>query len=243
MARITRPAHALVPTGERRAAASTEPRRRDPGGRRRRRARGRPGRRRPAPRRPGPGGLRYAVEDRAWWAAELGRDLAPGSFGQNLDTEGLDVTGAVIGERWQVGADGLRARGVLAADPVHHLPGLHGRAALGQAVHRARRTRCLPAGRVRGHRRGRRPRDGPRPAGPRRHHRGRVPAQGHRRRPAAPAARRSSTTSRPTWTMPSAATSRPGRGDGSPVLEWRVAAGSDHADWSERATQRVAARR
>lgn len=49
----------------------------------------------------------YAVEDRDWWAAELGRDLAPGSFGQNLDTEGVDVTGAVIGERWQVGDDGL----------------------------------------------------------------------------------------------------------------------------------------
>ncbi len=49
----------------------------------------------------------YAVEDRDWWAAELGRELAPGSFGQNLDTEGIDVTGAVIGERWQVGDDGL----------------------------------------------------------------------------------------------------------------------------------------
>ena len=49
----------------------------------------------------------YAVEDRDWWAAELGRELAPGSFGQNLDTEGIDVTGAVIGERWHVGDDGL----------------------------------------------------------------------------------------------------------------------------------------
>lgn len=49
----------------------------------------------------------YAVEDRAWWAVELGRDLSPGQFGENLSTEGVDVTGAVIGERWQVGADGL----------------------------------------------------------------------------------------------------------------------------------------
>jgi MOSC domain-containing protein YiiM len=49
----------------------------------------------------------YAVEDRDWWAAELGRELGPGSFGQNLDTEGVDVTGAVIGERWQVGTDGV----------------------------------------------------------------------------------------------------------------------------------------
>ena len=49
----------------------------------------------------------YADEDRAWWARELGRDLTPGSFGQNLDTSGLEVTGAVIGERWRVGDDGL----------------------------------------------------------------------------------------------------------------------------------------
>ena len=49
----------------------------------------------------------YADEDRAWWAAALGRDLAPGSFGQNLDTSGLAVTDAVIGERWLVGDDRL----------------------------------------------------------------------------------------------------------------------------------------
>ena len=49
----------------------------------------------------------YAAEDRAWWAAELGREIAPGGFGENLSTEGLDVTGAVIGERWRVGDDGL----------------------------------------------------------------------------------------------------------------------------------------
>jgi MOSC domain-containing protein YiiM len=46
----------------------------------------------------------YAREDAAWWAAELGRDLLPGSFGENLSTEGVDVTGAVIGERWAVGS-------------------------------------------------------------------------------------------------------------------------------------------
>lgn len=49
----------------------------------------------------------YAAEDRVWWSAELGRDLAPGQFGENLSTEGVDVTGAVIGERWVVGDDGL----------------------------------------------------------------------------------------------------------------------------------------
>ncbi len=45
----------------------------------------------------------YAREDAAWWAAELGRDIRPGAFGENLSTLGLDVTGAVIGERWVTG--------------------------------------------------------------------------------------------------------------------------------------------
>jgi MOSC domain-containing protein YiiM len=49
----------------------------------------------------------YAAEDLRAWAAELGRDLAPGTFGENLTTEGLDMTGAVVGEVWSVGsADG-----------------------------------------------------------------------------------------------------------------------------------------
>ena len=45
----------------------------------------------------------YAAEDTRWWAGELGRDLVPGAFGENLTTEGVDVTGAVIGERWRIG--------------------------------------------------------------------------------------------------------------------------------------------
>jgi MOSC domain-containing protein YiiM len=45
----------------------------------------------------------YAVEDYAWWSAELGRDLANGLFGENLTTQGLDLCNALIGERWQVG--------------------------------------------------------------------------------------------------------------------------------------------
>ncbi|HEX2771833.1 MAG TPA: MOSC domain-containing protein [Micromonosporaceae bacterium] len=45
----------------------------------------------------------YASEDAAWWAAALQRDIGPGGFGENLTIEGLDVTGAVIGERWAVG--------------------------------------------------------------------------------------------------------------------------------------------
>jgi MOSC domain-containing protein YiiM len=45
----------------------------------------------------------YAVEDAAFWEGELGRELAPGAFGENLTTEGLDVSGAVVGERWRIG--------------------------------------------------------------------------------------------------------------------------------------------
>jgi len=45
----------------------------------------------------------YASEDAAWWAAELDRDIAPGMFGENLTTAGVDVSGAVVGERWRVG--------------------------------------------------------------------------------------------------------------------------------------------
>jgi MOSC domain-containing protein YiiM len=45
----------------------------------------------------------YAREDSDWWAAELHREISDGMFGENLTTVGLDVSGAVIGERWQVG--------------------------------------------------------------------------------------------------------------------------------------------
>jgi MOSC domain-containing protein YiiM len=45
----------------------------------------------------------YAREDTRWWESELGRELEPGAFGENLLLEGVDVTGAVIGERWAIG--------------------------------------------------------------------------------------------------------------------------------------------
>ncbi|GAA4083203.1 MOSC domain-containing protein [Streptomyces shaanxiensis] len=47
----------------------------------------------------------YAREDLDGWQAELGRTLANGVFGENLTTVGLDVNGAVIGERWRIGSD------------------------------------------------------------------------------------------------------------------------------------------
>ncbi len=45
----------------------------------------------------------YAHEDYRRWENELGRSLGPGEFGENLTTEGLDLTHAVVGERWEVG--------------------------------------------------------------------------------------------------------------------------------------------
>ena len=45
----------------------------------------------------------YADEEAAWWAGELGRQIPPGLFGENLRTSGLDVSGAEVGERWRIG--------------------------------------------------------------------------------------------------------------------------------------------
>ncbi|QNE36041.1 MOSC domain-containing protein [Leifsonia shinshuensis] len=45
----------------------------------------------------------YADEAADYWAAELGRPIPPGLFGENLRTAGLDVDGAEIGERWRIG--------------------------------------------------------------------------------------------------------------------------------------------
>lgn len=45
----------------------------------------------------------YAAEDLDAWSRRLVRELVPGMFGENLTTAGVEVTHAVIGERWQVG--------------------------------------------------------------------------------------------------------------------------------------------
>lgn len=49
----------------------------------------------------------YAREDLDAWQARLDRPLSNGMFGENLTTTGVDVTQALIGERWCVGGDGL----------------------------------------------------------------------------------------------------------------------------------------
>lgn len=45
----------------------------------------------------------YAREDLDWWQDELECVLPGGCFGENMTTIDLDVNGALIGERWQVG--------------------------------------------------------------------------------------------------------------------------------------------
>jgi len=45
----------------------------------------------------------YAREDLDFWQSELDRTFGNGSFGENLTTSGLDITNALIGERWRIG--------------------------------------------------------------------------------------------------------------------------------------------
>lgn len=46
----------------------------------------------------------YAREDLDWWEGELGQPIRDGQFGENLTTEGLDLTGMEVGTRLAVGA-------------------------------------------------------------------------------------------------------------------------------------------
>ena len=49
----------------------------------------------------------FAREELDGWEERLGRELPNGFFGENLTTAGLDVDGALIGERWSVGPDAV----------------------------------------------------------------------------------------------------------------------------------------
>ena len=46
----------------------------------------------------------YAIEDVEWWESELGRELGPGFFGENLTLRGLDVNALRPGDRLTAGA-------------------------------------------------------------------------------------------------------------------------------------------
>lgn len=47
----------------------------------------------------------YSQDDAGFWESELGRDLPPGTFGENLRIAGINASDAVIGERWKIGLD------------------------------------------------------------------------------------------------------------------------------------------
>ncbi|MDB4892307.1 MAG: hypothetical protein JWL61_4162 [Gemmatimonadetes bacterium] len=46
----------------------------------------------------------YAREDYDFWQHELGIAMPAGTFGENLTVEGLDLTHAMLGDRWRVGS-------------------------------------------------------------------------------------------------------------------------------------------
>jgi len=45
----------------------------------------------------------YGTPDYAWWAAELGAELEPGTFGENLTIAGLESAAAWVGDRLRIG--------------------------------------------------------------------------------------------------------------------------------------------
>jgi MOSC domain-containing protein YiiM len=45
----------------------------------------------------------YAMEDYDFWHDQVGVDVQPGLFGENLTIRGLDVSHALVGGRWQIG--------------------------------------------------------------------------------------------------------------------------------------------
>lgn len=45
----------------------------------------------------------YGMPDYAWWQSALGRDLEPGTFGENLTIAGLESARLLIGDRLHIG--------------------------------------------------------------------------------------------------------------------------------------------
>jgi len=46
----------------------------------------------------------YATEDYDFWRDAGGMETSPGLFGENLTVKGLDLSSAIVGERWAVGS-------------------------------------------------------------------------------------------------------------------------------------------
>ena len=45
----------------------------------------------------------FGAPDYAWWSSELGRDMPPGTFGENLTVSGLESARACVGDRLEIG--------------------------------------------------------------------------------------------------------------------------------------------
>ncbi len=45
----------------------------------------------------------YSLEDAQWWEEKIGKPIAAGQFGENLTTCNIDISNALIGERWRIG--------------------------------------------------------------------------------------------------------------------------------------------
>lgn len=50
----------------------------------------------------------YATEDYRWWSELLGEPLAPGTFGENLTLESVDINNLLVGDTWTIGSARLR---------------------------------------------------------------------------------------------------------------------------------------
>ena len=46
----------------------------------------------------------YFADDYAWWSKELGRDIAPGTFGENLTIGGVEGRQVAVGDRFTIDA-------------------------------------------------------------------------------------------------------------------------------------------
>lgn len=52
---------------------------------------------------PGQAVYAYSAEDLAWWEAELGRTIAPGTFGENLTLSSFGPDEPRVGDRYEIG--------------------------------------------------------------------------------------------------------------------------------------------
>ena len=80
----------------------------------------------------------YPVEHLPSWNAELGADFGPGTFGENLTTEGMLEDEARIGDIWAWGDARLQV--VQPRSPCYKLAAITGRPDIGKRLVRAGRT-------------------------------------------------------------------------------------------------------